>query len=196
MNSACIVLVFGALGPFSSCTDLRDFVLGVPPIEEKPIVLDPGPIASQTQTSPGEPDPRLTIKLPGGGEASYEYAEGKRLMGRGQLVAASFTLMPKALGATGTSDELLLLEELCRQRGDDECLATVKARQAGLKTAGGASLEDLRALAKKNPEATRNLLMPRLEAGTLTDEQAEVLAAACHSLHDKPCESMVEALGR
>lgn len=193
MTKATFVLL--VLGPFSSCEDFKELVLGTKPIEDKPVVLDSAPAASApTSTSPGEPDPRIAIKLPGGGEASYEYAEAKRLMGRGQFMAASFVLTPKALSENGTADELDLLAELCGKRDDKECIANVAARKKGLGNVAGASLDDLKKLAKKSPEDARTLLMQRLQAGTLTKEQAEVLADACHKLRDKECESMLKAM--
>lgn len=190
---AAIVAV-GLLGPFSSCEDFRELVLGIKPIEEKPIVLDSAPAASQTQTSPGEPDPRIAIKLPSGSEASYEYAEAKRLTNRGQFTAASFVIMPKALSESGTADELKLLADLCVKREDADCSANVQAHKKGLK--GVASIDELKKLAKKSPEAARALLMPRLESGHITREQIDVLGDACKSLKDKPCQSMVESIGR
>ena len=195
--ASCSLVVFTSAGPFSSCNDLEEFLLGTKPIEEKPAAVElPSAPASQTNTSPGEPDPRLAIKLPSGGEASFEYAEARRLMNRGQLMAASFVIMPKALSDTGTTDELDLLAELCTKREDSECVATVKAHKNGLRGAGKASLEDLRKLAKKSPEDLRNLLMPRLENGTITAEQVELLGEVCHKLREKQCESMVENFGR
>lgn len=192
-----VLLALGSFGPFSSCTDFKEFLFGQKPIEDKPVVLDSSPSApaSQTNTSPGEPDPRIAIKLPNGGEASFEYAEAKRLMNRGQFMAASFVLMPKALNEGGTEDELSLLAELCQKRGDTDCLASVKAHKNGLKGAGGASMDELRKLAKKSPEDVRNLLMPRIEAGTITDEQLQLLGECCKKTRDKQCESMVENYG-
>lgn len=195
--TSCSMAALLSFGSTSSCDDAKEFVFGKKPIEDRPVVLNTAPAAaSQTNTSPGEPDPRIAIKLPNGGEASYEYAEAKRLMGRGQLMAASFVLMPKALNEAGTEDELNLLAELCRKREDTDCLATVKAHKSGLRGAGGASMGDLRKLAKKSPEDVRNLLMPRLEAGTITDEQVQLLGEVCKKTRDKPCESMVENFGR
>lgn len=195
--ASCSLVALASVGPFSSCDDVKDLFLGTKPIEDKPIaVAAPAAAASETNTSPGEPDPRLAIKLPNGGEASYEYAEAKRLMNRGQLMAASFVIMPKALADTGTVDELDLLAELCKKREDSECVATVKARKSGLKGAGGASLDELHKLAKKSPEDLRNLLMPRLENGTITPEQVALLGEVCHKLREKECESMVEHYGR
>jgi hypothetical protein len=194
MSIKAAIVALGALGPFSSCADFREFVLGTPPIEDKPVVLDSAPAASKELPAQGEPDPRLTIKLPGGGEASFEYAQAKRLMDRGQLMAANFVIMPKALGDTGTEDEVALLADICDKRSDDECRAKVVARKKGMKGAGGASIDELKKLAKKSPEAARALLMPRLEAGTITNEQAAVLGDACHTLKDAPCESMVSSM--
>lgn len=195
MSQAALVAL-ALLGPFSSCEEFREFVLGTQPIEDKPVVLDSAPAASLTQTSPGEPDPRIAIKLPNGGEASYEYAEAKRLMNRGQFTAASFVIMPKALSESGTEDELNLLGDLCVKREDADCTANVQAHKKGLKGAGAASLDELKKLAKRSPEAARALLMPRLEAGTITREQIDVLGDACKSLRDKPCQSMVESIDR
>lgn len=198
MNYAKGLLGVVLLGTLTGCDDVKEFLFGKKPIEDKPVVLDSSPSApaSQTNTSPGEPDPRLTIKLPNGGEASYEYAEAKRLMDRGQFMASSFVLMPKALGTTGTEDELNLLADLCQRRGDADCLANVKAHKNGLRGAGGASMDELRKLGKKSPEDLRNLLMPRLEGGTITAEQVDLLGECCKKLHDKQCQSMVENYGR
>lgn len=194
MKAALVAALF--VGPFSSCADVRELVLGTKPIEEKPVVLDSAPAPSRALDMQGEPDPRLSIRLPNGGEASYEYAEAKRRMDRGQFTAASLVLMSKALSDSGTEDELNLLGELCAKRSDPECSATVQAHKKGLKNAGGASVEDLKKLAKKSPEAARALLMPRLEAGTITREQIDVLGDACKSLKDKPCQSMVESIDK
>lgn len=184
-------LALAALGPFSSCADLRELVLGVDPIEERPFVATPAPAPSKVLAA--DPDPRLTIKLPGGGEASYEYAQAKLLMSRGQLTAGSFVLTPKALGPSGTEDELALLADLCTRREDPECVAQVEAHRKGLR-GGAGSIDSLKKLAKKSPESARALLMLQLEAGTITSEQVAVLADACRALKDKPCESMLAAM--
>ncbi len=195
MKTTVASLALAALGPFSSCGDLRELVLGVDPIEERPFVAAPAPAPSlaPSKVLAADPDPRLTIKLPGGGEASYEYAQAKLLMSRGQLTAGSFVLTPKALGPSGTEDELALLADLCTRREDPQCVAQVEAHRKGLR-GGAGSIDSLKKLAKKSPEAARALLMPQLEAGTITSEQIAVLADACRALKDKPCESMLAAM--
>ena len=188
------LVVLLALGPFSSCEDFRELLVGTKPIEDKPVVLDSAPAASAlAAAAPAEPDPRLAIKLPNGGEASYEYAEARRLMTRGQLSAASFVLTPKAMGPTGTADELDLLAELCQKRDDRACVVEAAAHRKGLGDVAGASIDDLKKLAKKSPADARALLMQRLEVGTITADQVAVLGDACHTLRDKACESMVKA---
>lgn len=195
-RSVWLLLPTAAL--LGGCDDVKVLIFGQQPIEERPAVLAaetaaPAPIAPD----PGsEPDPRLTIKLPGGGEASFEYAEAKRLMSRGQYTAASFTLMGKALGDSGTPDELALLGELCAKRNDAECTSQVALKRSSLKDLGPLSLADLKKMARKSPENVKLLLMPRLEDGTLAKEEAAVLADVCKRLRDKECESLAKAAAK
>lgn len=179
------------LGPFSDCLDeARTLVLGTNPIEERPVVLASASAApSASAAEPERADPRTVFKLPSGEEASYEYAEAKRLMVGGRLVAAALIITPKALGETGTKDELDLLAELCEKREDKDCMAKVAARRKG----ASAGVDDLRKLAKSSPEDARTLLLPRLQSGEISAEEAEILAGVCAKLRDKECEGMAKA---
>lgn len=181
--------MFGLLEP--SCADeFKSLIFGTNPIEEAPVIASAQ--ATPLPSLPPEPeraDPRAIYKLPNGGEASYEYAEAKRLMSVGRLMAAGMILTSKALGETGTADELDLLIELCTRQEEEACVASATAKKKGL----GGDLDSLRKLAKSSPENARTLLLPRLQSGELSAAEAEILAGACAKLRDKECEGMAKS---
>jgi hypothetical protein len=174
----------------TGCRGVKTLFLGDPetlaPATPPPPLL---PASGALGTSSASSSAAGSLRLPNGQLASPEYAEASSLQRNGQLWKARFVVAPKALGSTGTREELRLLAEVCKAQSDLYCVDQAHEK-LGL-PAVESEIERTKKLGRKNPKAARALLLPKLEGGTpLTLEEASVLKQICEKLKDKNCDAL------
>lgn len=179
------------------CQGVRKFFLGdpdqvKPPREALPAAVDTpeGFGASGALPSvPSAPTPLAvpSIRLPDGTLASDEYARASDLRAHGQLWMAHIVLAPKALSSTGTDPEKRLLLDICKEQGDQVCVAQAEGSLAGGAKHVETDLERAEALAATNPKKARLLLDSKLRNGTASMEELKFLQTLCTKLRDTGC---------
>ena len=144
-------------------------------------------------------------------EAGTPYEQARAYEASGQLWLARLVLEKKALSPDGTKEEAELLASICNHQGDEECLLSCSEKLGRkLKLDGGArrvtfdageehqepdtDLARARNLVlKKQPEAARALLEPRVLDGTASKEEVRLLKTVCKEQGDRMCVALCDA---
>lgn len=187
-----VVAALVVLSPLSTCgTQSKD----------GPASPEPQPSAVTEPVPDLRPVPLESFSEAGIDEGSKStYEQAKAYVDDGRVWPARLILEKKALGDTGTRDEVLLLQRICEDQNDQDCVdacitksgGKIKARRdAGAKPSAMSAAQDL--LKKGKTAQAKKLLEPDVVSGAAPREQIELLRVVCGKLKDKACIAMSDA---
>lgn len=146
------------------------------------------------------PAPLESFSEAGADDAKSIYAQAKAYVDDGRVWPARLILEKKALGDSGTREEVALLQRICEDQNDQDCVdaciikngGKIKARRdSGAKPTPMSTAQDL--LKKGKTAQAEKVLEPDVTAGTASREHIELLRVVCGKLKDKACIASTEA---
>lgn len=203
-NRRTIGVLLGAeLVFFAACSNKK------PPPEEPPPV-----IATATATVPPvalsgvAPVSAFVDAASSDGKTPYEQA--REYEASGQLWLARLVLENKAIGPSGTKQEIELLATICHEQSDDRCVSECSKKLGKkLKFETIAPRHPLESGEHKEPESdaarardhilkhqykeARELLEPRVLDGKASKEEVRLLRSACKHQGDRMCTALCDA---
>jgi hypothetical protein len=170
-----------------ACKKVEQLLL--PDLREDPlpaVSVDAESAAPGLLVDAGVPAVAPSVALSDGGVASAEFAEALALRAAGAHWLGQLKLQAKALGSTGTHEELVLLRSMCAEQQDAACVRQCDER-LGTSATTPQFDRKMAELAKRQPVAARDALLAELRVGGLSAPSAALLGRLCSAKPAPAC---------